>query len=52
MPSFLILKSSWVMSEMGKHLYENGRMNNKLNTFYDFNENEFDWWPWRHERKN
>jgi oligopeptidase B len=24
--------------EMGKHWYENGRMNNKLNTFYDFND--------------
>jgi oligopeptidase B len=23
---------------MGKHWYENGRMNNKLNTFYDFND--------------
>ena len=24
--------------EMGKHWYANGRMNNKLNTFYDFND--------------
>ncbi len=24
--------------EMGKHWYESGRMNNKLNTFYDFND--------------
>jgi oligopeptidase B len=24
--------------EMGKHWYENGRMHNKLNTFYDFND--------------
>ena len=24
--------------EMGKHWYENGRMKNKLNTFYDFND--------------
>ena len=24
--------------EMGKYWYENGRMNNKLNTFYDFND--------------
>ena len=24
--------------EMGKHWYENGRMNNKLNTFHDFND--------------